>query len=119
MNFKARLKRRQKSKNFKLILLVLFFILLGSTAICKNSFSDTINLGNANVISNVLSNEEAQLIKEKKELKKTDEKFTKKKIFKSTQAEHVVSKKQIESAALMGEVLLMHLLWHLDYMSMR
>jgi len=102
MNFKVRLKRRQKSKNFKLILPVLFFILLGSTAICKNSFSDTINLGNANVISNVLSNEEAQLIKEKKELKKTDEKFTKKKIFKSTQAEHVVSKKQIESAALMG-----------------
>jgi iron complex outermembrane receptor protein len=95
MNSETREKRRRKGKNFKLILPVfLFFVLLGSTAI-QNSFSDTINLGNANVISNVLSNEEAQL-------KKVNKVLTKQQIFKSILSEYVVNKEQLSLVPPVG-----------------
>lgn len=57
MKCQVKEKRRHKRKGSKLILPVLFFVMLGGTVISKNSFSDTINLGNANVISNVLSSD--------------------------------------------------------------
>ena len=85
-------KRRRKGKKFTLILPALFFILLSGTvinpAMCKNSFADTINLGNANVISGLLNSEEAQL-------KKVGGQLTNKKIFKFPLSEYVVAKKQL------------------------
>ena len=88
-------KRRRKGKNFKLILPVLFFIILGSAVILKNSFADTINLGNANVISNVLSSEEVQL-------KKSNQLLTKKKIFESALSEYVVNKEILQTVTPVG-----------------
>ena len=86
-------KRRRKGKKFKLILPALFFILLSGTvinpAMCKNSFADTINLGNANVISGLLNSEEAQL-------KKSNQLFTNKHIFKSSLSEVVINKKELQ-----------------------
>ena len=84
-------KRRRKGKKFKLILPVIFFILtvlvgiVINLAMCKNSFADTINLGNANVISGLLSSEEAQL-------KKVGGQLTNKRIFKSPLSEYVVKR---------------------------
>ena len=92
-------KRRRKGKKFKLILPVLFFILLGGTvinpAMCKNSFADTINLGNANVVSGLLNSEQAQL-------KKVGSQLTNKKIFKSPLSEYVVGKKQLSTITPVG-----------------
>lgn len=95
----AKEKRRRKGKNFKLILPVLFFVLFGITvfnpAACKNSLGDTINLGNANVISGLLSSEQAQL-------KKSNQLLTKKKIFESSLSEYVVNKEILQTVTPVG-----------------
>jgi iron complex outermembrane receptor protein len=49
-----------------------------------------------------VSSTSKQMLKEKKKLKKTDTKFTKKKIFKSTQSELVVNKDEIKAAGPVG-----------------
>ena len=85
--------------NFKLILPVLFFVLFGITvfnpAACKNSLGDTINLGNANVISGLLNSEQAQL-------KKSNQLLTKKKIFESSLSEYVVNKEILQTVTPVG-----------------
>ncbi len=77
---------------FALSVSTMFIGIRPSYAAASNS---PINLGEASAISSLLSYEKA-------ELKKTDIKFTKEKIFKSTQSELVVNKDEIETAGPVG-----------------
>ncbi len=87
-----KLKQLIVSKLIVLNLIIMMFLVLFLT---DNSFAETHKIKSISTIDKLLQ-------KEKKKLKKTDTKFTKKKIFKSTQSKYVVNKDEIMAAGPVG-----------------
>lgn len=98
---KKEIKKKKAKRNRSLpffLLLVLFLSVSWATAYSDNSYADTINLGNASVISSVLNSEQVQL-------KKSNKLLTKKKIFESPLSQYVVNKEILKTVTPVGGAL--------------